>query len=162
MKQENTTAVSAPAVDSYSIHPALARALTAAGYDLAKIVSNVKAQKGRSVIKDHVAKAGEVKLKEATKSADAESSFTVMERKKYVNDDSAPMRFAAFSDSLAAHWKKHGEPSGEITADIVPAHLVVWLATSKTDEQAAKDKAAGNGKPSKNGRHTTPAEPANV
>lgn len=156
MKNENTIGA-----EAYVIHPAIARALTADGYDLGKIVSAVKAQKGRSTVKDVSEKASDVKLKEATESRNGESSFTVHEKKTYVNDLSAPMRFAAFTDGLASVFKKHGEPSAEITSAIVPAHLVVWLVNFKTDEQNKVDKATA-GKPAKNGRHVAPAEMENA
>jgi hypothetical protein len=134
--------------ESYVIHPALARALVADGYDLGQIVSMVKAQKGRSKLTEASDKLGDVKIKEATESKSGQSSFTRQVKETYVNDLSAPMRFAAFTDGLATLFKKHGEPAFEITSAIIPAHLQVWIAAFKK-----ADAPSDAGKPETNGKH---------
>ena len=130
MSENNKTVNGA---EAYTIHPAIARALTREGFDLGQIVSNVKAQKGRSVIKEESDKVGDVKLREATESRNGESTFVRQVKQTYQNDLSAPMRFAAWTDAMATLFKKHGEPAFEITTAIIPAHLQVWIATQKVE-----------------------------
>jgi hypothetical protein len=91
-------------------------------------------------------KLGDVKLKESTESRAGQSSFTRQVKETYVNDLSAPMRFASFTDGLATLFKKHGEPAFEITTAIIPAHLQVWIAAFKKADEADAGKPVTNGK----------------
>jgi len=137
--------------EAYVIPAFIARALTADGYDLGQIVGAVKAQKGRSKLTEATDKLGDVKLKEASESTAGKSTFTRNVKETYVNDLSAPMRFAAFTDAMATLAKKHGEPAYDITTAIIPAHLQVWLAPFKAD---AKPTSNGvDAKPENNGKH---------
>jgi len=38
-----------------------------------------------------------------------------------------PLEFIKFNDGLANLFKKVGQPNGEISLGLIPAHLVVWL-----------------------------------
>lgn len=60
----------------------------------------------------------------------------------YTFKQSAPLEFVKFNDSLVNHFKKCGEPSGELPLGIVPSHLTVWLVKFHKDfNKADKDKA---------------------
>lgn len=67
-----------------------------------------------------------------------------------------PLRFIAWNNALSVFYAKNGEPSGELTIDVVPANLREWI--ERTMKTAGKAKAKANGKlelPAN--RSTTPA-----
>lgn len=61
---------------------------------------------------------------------------------------SAPLEFVKFNDSLEAHFKKCGQPSGKLTIGLVPAHLVVWLEKFHKNFKPTATESKGNGKSS--------------
>lgn len=154
MKAQNNgevkIAINTTGADGYVIPSALAKALVADGYDLGAIVAGVKAQKGRSKLKEATDKLGDVRLKEASETTAGQSTFKRSVTETYVNDLSAPMRFAAYTDAVAALFKRHGEPAFELSTKMIPAHLQVWIAVYKTD---AKTDAKPKTDAKRNGTH---------
>lgn len=53
-----------------------------------------------------------------------------------------PLEFIKFNDGLANLFKKVGQPSGEISLGLIPAHLVVWLTFCHKSAKQVKPDAS--------------------
>jgi hypothetical protein len=143
----------------------IVRALSAR-YDVAKLQSALDADYnndgGETAKADHLAvnekESGiqSAKAKEG-KTDGAKGEFSATEVHKVVRSGvlNNPRRFTAWLVAFGKFLKANGEPSGELTADILPAHLVLWLEAKFVQDDIAKaekaEREAANGKPGKPG-----------
>ena len=92
-----------------------------------------------ALVKSADAKRSDVKLKSTGKGESKRSvtTFSEAERHTYQANANGPSRFGAWHDAQVSLWSKHGDPSGELSTDVLPAHLVVWIAGFKPVATAA-------------------------
>lgn len=118
----------------------LSRALEAGNYNVAQLVNALQSEANNP--KNAVEKeskrgfvAGGTRFKaDGSISSSKELTCKVMTPTEYTwRHDSAPMEFLKFHDALVNLFKKCGEPSGEITMGLIPAHLAVWLVKFHKD-----------------------------
>lgn len=127
--------------------------IVAAQYDADKLINAVQASLNSAVGTEGDAKRSAVRLTGATvngsKVKGAGFKFNESLPIAYAGKTDAPARFARWHDSMAKHFKVCGEPSGELTVDVLPASDKAWLddkfsLTAKPTD-SAKGKARGNG-----------------
>lgn len=125
-------------------HAHFARMLTASGLDEPKIKNAVQSTLNSAGIVDgsEAHKRGNVK----GVSKDVEFEFNETSQIKYRGKSDAPANWAKYHDAQVAVWKKHGEPSGELTLDSIPVIHRDWLvlkcaiANGKTATEGKTDK----------------------
>lgn len=154
---------------TFTLQLAIGRMLVTAGYNDGQLTNAIQSYLGEfqgRQTKDETRTA--VSVKEAS---EAKSGLVKFSEKgavvEFTTDNvSEPGRFAMWHDSLAAHLKKTGECSGELTESIIPAARLLWLAKFKLPESApVADVSAerpttehkGNGR-HKGKRHAGPIE----
>lgn len=139
----------------FTLNTHVEHALKAGRYDTTKLVNAVQASLNSATRTESGAvKRGNVKLI----SKEAEFAFTETNTDKYLGKTDAPARFARWHDAQARLFKVCGEPSGEITADVIPAGLRTWL-----NDKFSLDKAPAPAKGRRNGsveKVSAPAVPA--
>lgn len=113
----------------------IANMLTGAGYDVSKIELSCQGAVNDGEGKEGDTKCGDVKLTEKGKGIGWKEN-TPIEFKAKV---STPGEFLAWHDSLAAHFKKHGNPRVTMT-NILPEGLFFWLESKFKVGVAFKDK----------------------
>jgi hypothetical protein len=128
--------------------------LEAAQYDTAKLVNAVQASLNSAKQTEEKSSRGNVKLV----SKEVDFRFTESTQAQYLGKTDAPAKFARWHDSMARHFKVCGEPSGELTVDVLPVSLKTWL----DDKFSLTAKVAGNGPVRKGSIKSvpTPAVPA--
>lgn len=135
----------------FTLNAHVGRMLEAAQYDTAKLVNAVQASLNSAVGTEGDAKRSAVRLTGATingsKVKGAGFKFNESLPIAYAGKTDAPARFAQWHDATAKLFKLCGDPSGEITVDVIPVSLKVWLDDkfSVTAKPADKGKARGNG-----------------
>lgn len=130
---------------TFTLNTHIATALVS--YDLPKLINAVQASlNSAELTEEGESRRGNVKLVKSTEGVKA-GAFTFSETStdKYRGKTDAPARFARWHDSMATVFKKAGEPSGELTAAIVPAGLKVWLDEKFSLAAKAEVKPTGNG-----------------
>jgi len=137
--------------------------LSGANYDTKRITDAIQSELNRAESVGTELKRGDVKVKDDTKTAKGSVSFDESEKTKYAAKLTEPGRFAAWHDSLAAHVRKHGELSGELSATMIPAARLLWLAAFKAPTNPDGAETAKPAKGNRNGNGVghvpTPAAP---
>lgn len=102
------------------------------------------------------------------KSKGKEIAWTETDKTEYLAPESAPLKFVSWHDAVAALCKNHGDPAGELTPDVVPAPLKLWIdmtfsteamkrKAEKKEKKNAEKNNGGNGHAS-NGRGKAPKQ----
>jgi hypothetical protein len=123
----------------FNMVPHLSR-LIASIYDADQVVNAVQAEIGKAVSVEDKNTASAVTIRQNKKDGSF-SQWRESDGHVFRGPDNGPMKFAAYADGLRELFSAHGEPSGELTDDILPAGQVIWLA------KFPKVKPATDGKP---------------
>lgn len=124
------------------LHKHIARALESDGHDVDQIQGACQ-----SAVNDVSGKEGDAKISSIKHTNKQKSHAKWRENIPVTYEVKAgnAYDFMCWHDALAEVFEKHGEPVGEITAELIPAGLVVWLAgMKKRREEKAKAKLEGN------------------
>lgn len=135
--------------NKFDMHPTIARMLETAGFDYDRITNAVQSAKNDGSLlnqPDETAKDSGVKAA----SKGTEAKWNVTSRAEYGAKMNDPLRFAAWNDSLTAHFKKCGDPHAELTEALIPASLYLWVTKFKVNKaqpaEVAPVSSNGNGK----------------
>jgi len=107
----------------FTLNSHVDRMLKTAKYDTAKLVNAIQASLNSASQVDETNKRGNVNLV----AKGIEFQFTEGSNAKYRGKTDAPARFAQWHDDIAKTFKRNGDPSGELTPDIIPASSRSWL-----------------------------------
>ena len=142
----------------------IARALEADGHDVEQVQYACQ-----SAVNDVEGKLGDAKISSVKHTNKAKTHAKWRENIPVTYETKAgnAYDFLCWHDAIAEVFEKHGEPVGEITTDLIPGALGLWLRVmKKRREEKAKAKQEGNrnalpkaGKKGKS-RIETPAEAA--
>jgi hypothetical protein len=147
-----------------TIEPTLARALESR-YDVEKLQNALdsayndtgKGKDGKETGLVVVSEESGIKSAKVTDKKDLFQStdgFT-FKREGKVSD---PRRFIAWNTNWTKFLKTNGNPSGEVTVDVLPANLVLWLEAKFLNKEAQAKVDANKVDLTKPNRGTTPAK----
>lgn len=122
-----------------SFHVKIKKMIGDAGYDVAQ--AELACQ---SAVNDIHGKEGEAKIGDVKHKGSGGKKVGWRETVpfEFEGQKSTPSDFLAWHDSLNTHFKKHGEPKGDLNIALVPEILVFWLDSMRARKiaKAAKDK----------------------
>jgi hypothetical protein len=140
----------------------IARALEAEGHDVEQVAGACQ-----SAVNDVAGVLGDAKISSIKHTNKAKSHARWRENIPVTYEVKAgnAYDFLCWHDAIAEVFEKHGEPVGEITADLIPASLVMWLSVMKKrreEKQKAKKEGERNASPKagKSGKSRIPSTPS--
>lgn len=148
---------------TYELHQHVERALNASGFNASQVLNAIQSALNdgtAAVAGDGKTTLGNGKLIKDDK-GNKDANFRIAEKQPdviYIGKTTAPLRFVSWHDAQRAVWKKYGDPSGEITLDILPADLTVWIAkfAVKPDAPVPVKSSKGNGQRNKGNVESVP------
>lgn len=147
--------------------PVITRMLETAEYAVDALLNAINAMANDTTV---TAKQGDLKRSAMKlKAKGKEIAWSESDKTEYVAPACAPLAFNAWHDAMANVFKAHGDPAGELTPDVIPSGLRLWLdmtfsksAMSKKAERKAAKATGGNGRgitPGKGGKRNVPQVP---
>lgn len=140
------------------LNPYIAGALKDEGHDIAQVTNALQ-----SAANDVVGTEGGTKSSDVTKGKKEKRDIVKWTDKTtvdYVAVPSGPLQFLAWHDAMSNVFDKHGQPSGEVTIEIVPQSHKNWLDAIKLKRVAREAKGNGPQGPQRNAPVKAPAVPA--